>query len=112
MDQLTQLQQLIALDTPTLEIQPIVDSLAQKLAATGSEKLTEAISTLASMGIDPQLYIPVSRQAMRNQRERSRLEIERAAAVADEKRKQELHEIEILGLRQQLSKLNGQPVTA
>lgn len=115
---ISQLQQLMQLQADPTDIQPVIDGLAQKLAGNSAVTIAEAASTLQSMGIDHQLYLPISRQAMRNQRELARLRIEEANAEQERQHKQELHDLEVAGLRAQLARLQtsqtsqqAQPVT-
>ena len=96
---IAQLQQLMALRTQPDDTQPLIDALSQDIAASGMEKLAAALTELKSLDIDPSMYIPVSRQYTRSQRDQSRIRQDEARAAQELRHKQELHDIEVAALK-------------
>lgn len=105
MSDIDQLQQILALAQPRVDLTPIYDGVAAQLRAQSSEKTAQAISVLKAEGVDPQMYLPVSREYTRSLQMQSRLRIAEADAEQARRHKDELHAIEVKALTDSANRL-------
>ena len=66
--------------TNQIDIQNIVDSIAQQVSAQSASTISQAVSELTDAGLDPKDYIAAPRSAMKAKQHQLRLDVEAAKA--------------------------------